>query len=139
IQSDPGNILFDITHGFRAHPFFASACIQYIQSVLPDPPPIRVVYGEFRGPEQESPIWDLTPFLEVLSWSRNLMMFLRTGQADDVAAPTIALGRELKKQWAANRNNPEPGLEKLGNALEAFSNDFTTIRTGSLLIGEQAS
>jgi CRISPR-associated protein Csx16 len=140
IRTSQGDILFDITHGFRAHPFFAAACIQYIQSVLPNPPQIRVVYGEFRGPEQESPIWELTPFLEVLSWSRNLMMFLRTGHADEVVAPTKALGRDLRKQWAAtDRNNPQPGLENLGKALEAFGNDFTTIRTGSLLIGKQPS
>jgi CRISPR-associated protein Csx16 len=129
-------ILLDITHGFRMQPFFAAACIQYVQSVLPDPPPIRVTYGEYRNSDQESPIWELTPFLDVLSWSRNLMMFLRTGQADEVVEPTKELGRELRKQWAATgRIDPQPELENLGKALEAFGNDFITIRTGSLLIG----
>ncbi len=140
IRDSADAVLFDITHGFRAHPFFASACIQYVQSILPNPPQIRVVYGEYRKDEEKSPIWELTPFLEVLSWSRNLMMFLRTGQADDVVEPTKILGRELRKQWAAtDRSNPQPGLENLGKALEAFSDDFTTIRTGSLLIGRQPS
>ncbi|SRR5579885_53279 len=138
IRTSGSPVLLDITHGFRMQPFFAAACIQYVQSVLPSPPQIRVVYGEFRGAEQESPIWELTPFLEVLSWSRNLMMFLRTGQADAVVEPTKELGRELRKQWAAtDRSNPQPGLENLGKALEAFSDDLTTIRTGSLLIGKE--
>lgn len=140
IRTSGSPVLLDITHGFRMQPFFAAACIQYIQSVLSSPPPIRVVYGEFRGAEQESPIWELTPFLEVLAWSRNLMMFLRTGQADELVEPTKRLGRDLRKQWAAtDRSNPQPGLENLGKALEAFSDDFTTIRTGSLLIGKQSS
>ncbi|HMO84818.1 MAG TPA: TM1812 family CRISPR-associated protein [Lacipirellulaceae bacterium] len=140
IGASSSPVLLDITHGFRMQPFFAAACIQYIQSVLPSPPPIRVVYGEFRGSEQESPIWELTPFLEVLSWSRNLMMFLQTGQADEVVEPTKELGRKLRKQWAAtDQSNPQPGLENLGKALEAFSGDFTTIRTGSLLVGKQPS
>lgn len=140
IRTSGNPVLLDITHGFRMQPFFAAACIQYVQSVLPNTPQIRVVYGEYRGADQESPIWELTPFLEVLSWSRGLMMFLRTGQADEVVVPTKRLGRDLRKQWATtNRNNPQPGLENLGQALEAFGNDFTTIRTGSLLIGKQPS
>lgn len=133
-------VLLDITHGFRMQPFFAAACIQYIQSVLPNPPQIRVVYGEYRGPDHESPIWELTPFLEVLSWSRNIMLFLRTGQADGVVEPTEALGREMGRQWAmAGRQGAQPQLRTLSQALQAFSNDFTTIRTGSLLIGNQSS
>jgi CRISPR-associated protein Csx16 len=140
IRTSGSPVLLDITHGFRMQPFFAAACIQYVQSVLPNPPQIRVVYGEYRGSEQESPIWELTPFLELLAWSRNLMLFLRTGQADEVVEQTKKLGRDLRKQWAAtDRSNPQPSLESLGKALEAFSNDFITIRTGSLLIGEPPS
>jgi CRISPR-associated protein Csx16 len=140
IRTSGNPVLLDITHGFRMQPFFAAACIQYVQSVLPNPPQIRVVYGEYRGSEQESPIWELTPFLEVLSWSRNLMMFLRTGQADEVVAPTEALGRELSRQWATSgRQGTQPQLRALAQALSAFGDDFTTIRTGSLLIGRQPS
>jgi CRISPR-associated protein Csx16 len=140
IRTSSSPVLLDITHGFRMQPFFAAACIQYVQSVLPNPPQIRVVYGEYRGAEQESPIWELTPFLDVLSWSRNLMMFLRTGRADDVVEPTEALGRELNRQWATSgRQGPQPQLRTLAQSLSAFGDDFTTIRTGSLLIGKQPS
>lgn len=66
------------------------------------------------------------------------MMFLRTGQADDVVALTEALGRELSRQWAmSGRQGAQPQLRTLAQTLSAFSNDFTTIRTGSLLIGQQ--
>jgi CRISPR-associated protein Csx16 len=121
-------------------PFFAAACIQYVQSVLPNPPQIRVVYGKYQMNEPESPIWELTPFLEVLSWSRNLMMFLRTGQADEIVKDTESLGRALNKQRAAEgARSGFSQLPKLAEAIEAFGNDFTTIRTGSLLIGKQPS
>jgi CRISPR-associated protein Csx16 len=140
IRTSSNPVLLDITHGFRMQPFFAAACIQYVQSVLPNPPQIRVVYGEYRGADQKSPIWELTPFLEVLSWSRNLMMFLRTGQADEVVALTEALGRELSRQWAmSGRQGAQPQLRAIAQALSAFSDDVTTIRTGSLLIGRQPS
>ena len=140
IRNSDGDVLLDITHGFRMQPFFAAACIQYIQSVLPDSPSIRVVYGEYRGPGVESPIWELTPFLEVLTWSRNLMMFLRTGRADEVVVPTEALGRELSRQWAiSGRQGEQPQLRGLASILQAFSDDFTTIRTGSLLADSASS
>src|SRR5690606_8326979 len=140
IRTSGNPVLLDITHGFRMQPFFAAACIQYVQSVLPNPPQIRVVYGEYRGSDQVSPIWELTPFLQVLSWSRNLMMFLRTGQADEVVAPTEALGRERSRQWVTSgRQGAQPQLRAIAQALSTFGDDFTTIRTGSLLIGRQPS
>jgi CRISPR-associated protein Csx16 len=140
IKSASGEVLIDITNGLRMHPFFAAACIQYVQAVLPAPPKMRVVYADFRREETQSPIWELTPFLEVLSWSRSLMMFLRTGQADEVVAPTEALGRELSRRWATSgRQGTQPQLRALAQALSAFGADFTTIRTGSLLIGSEPS
>lgn len=140
IRTSSVDILLDITHGFRMQPFFAAACIQYVQAVVPNPPKIRVVYGEYRGPEGESPIWELTPFLEVLTWSRDLMIFLRTGQPNDVAVTTGTLGHELRKQWATSGKQGEPPrLQTLAQALSSFGDDFTTIRTGALLIGNQPS
>jgi CRISPR-associated protein Csx16 len=133
-------VLLDITHGFRLQPFFAAACVQYVQAVLPNPPTMRVVYGEYRGENEVSPIWELTPFLDVLSWSRSLMMFLQTGQGDAVVNPTEQLARDLSRQWAVSgRQGTQPQLRRLSNALQSFSDDFTTIRTGSLLLGEGSS
>jgi CRISPR-associated protein Csx16 len=140
LRTSDGSVLLDITHGFRMQPFFAAACIQYVQAVMPNPPDIRVVYGEYRGANEPSPIWELTPFLDVLSWSRNLMMFLQTGQADAVVEPTERLARDLSKQWAVSgRQGAQPQLRRLSTALQEFSDNFTTIRTGSLLVGDASS
>ena len=139
IRDASGPVLLDITHGFRMQPFFAAACIQYVQAVLPRPPIIRVVYAEYR-PGNRSPIWELTEFLDVLTWSRELMMFLRTGVADGVAEPMNQLGRTLSREWAnSGKNGPKPELARLAGSLQKFSDDFTTIRTGDLLQGEHAS
>lgn len=141
VRTSNDEVLLDITHGFRMQPFFAAACIQYVQAVVPNPPKIRVVYGEYRsGEDVESPIWELTPFLDVLSWSRDLMLFLRTGQAGAVVEPTNRLARDLSKQWAnAGKQGQQPQLQKLSKALQQFGDDLTTIRTGSLLLGNQSS
>jgi CRISPR-associated protein Csx16 len=140
IRTSNGPVLLDITHGFRMQPFFAAACIQYVQAVMPTSPPIRVVYGELRGEKETSPIWELTPFLDVLSWSRSLMIFLQTGQADAVVEPTERLARDLSKQWAKSaKKGDQPQLTRLSKALQQFGDDFTTIRTGSLLLGHPSS
>ncbi|HAN99973.1 MAG TPA: hypothetical protein DCQ98_22225 [Planctomycetaceae bacterium] len=130
-------ILFDITHGFRSQPFFAAACIQYVQTIEPNGKPVRVVYGEYRSGEP-SPIWELTTFLDVLAWSRELLLLLRTGRADGIVLPTEALGRELNRTWAASgRVGPRPQIQLLSQALARFGDDLTTIRTGSLLVGDR--
>lgn len=140
ILTSPPNVLLDITHGFRSQPFFAAACVQYVHAVMPNPPRIRAVYGEFLKDRDSNPIWELTPFLEVLSWSRSLMMFLRTGLADEVVTPTKALGDVLRRDWfVKGKVGPEPQLGRLASALRDFSDDFTSIRTGSLLAGETSS
>jgi len=67
-------------------------------------------------------------------------MFLRTGQADEIVKDTDNLGRSLNKQRA--RDGATLGyseLSQLARAIKSFGDDFTTIRTGSLLIGSQPS
>lgn len=137
-----GTVAFDITHGFRAQPFFASAVIQFFQSIEQTPSELRVFYGAYEARNEETndtPIWDLTVFVELLRWSRAVLLCLRTGQAEGIAEPTERLGNELKKQWALNgQQGPQPSLARLGKALREFGDAFTTVRTGSLL-SEQPS
>lgn len=140
IRTSTGPVMIDITHGFRMQPFFAAACIQYVQAVLPNPPTIRVVYGEYRRDEPESPIWELTPFLEVLSWSRGFMMFLKTGLADDAVRATNELQGQQYQQWlAAGKIGSAPRLKQFAQTLKNYSDDFSSIRTKSLLIDQPSN
>jgi len=136
-------VVFDITHGFRAQPFFASAVVQFFQSIRTDCPPLDVYYGAYEARNIEAnttPIWDLTAFVELLRWSRALLLFLRTGRADDIAEPTERLGRELQKQWAmGGQQGPRPSLAALGKAIQDFGSDFATMRTGPLIADQSSS
>ena len=138
-----GPVAFDITHSFRSQPFFASAGIQFFQSVSEIAPELNVYYGAFEARDEASnrtPIWDLSAFVELLHWSRAVLLFLRTGRADDVAEPTRRLGRELQKQWAmAGKQGQQPSLEQLGKALQRFGDDFVTLRTGALISNQPSS
>lgn len=128
------NIALDITHGFRAQPFFASAVVNFVQSIHPNHPNIEILYGEYRKDAETSPIWGLTSFVELLEWSRDLHLFLRTGRAEGIAYRPTEEGKSLILNWSkSGRLGKQPGLEELGKALKQFSGDFATIRIGYLL------
>ncbi|WP_148259922.1 TM1812 family CRISPR-associated protein [Isosphaera pallida] len=141
LQSSDDVVYIDITHGFRAQPFFASGVIQYLQSVFNRSEDVHVIYGEYnRNQPENSRIWDLTPFVELSEWSRSLLLFLKTGQAQGVVEPTRKIGRDLKKKWAAEGRQGQPtDLDQLAKLLEKFSDDFITVRTGCLLLGPESS
>lgn len=136
----PGRaVIIDITHGFRSQPFFAAAVTAFVRAVDPEPAPLRVVYGSFEARDERgiAPIWELTAFVDLLDWTREIMLFLKTGRAAGVAERTEALGRALSRAWAdGGKAGPQPSLPALAKALAAFGADLETVRTGSLLLGD---
>jgi len=128
-------VVFDVTHAFRSQPFFAAAVAAFVRAVDHEPAPLRIFYAAFEARKEDTtPIWELTPFIELLDWSRAMMLFLRTGRSADVAAPTIRLGRELGRRWAETRAGEPPRLEKLGKVLRDFGANLETVRVGDLLL-----
>lgn len=144
LRAPPGwRVVLDITHGYRAMPFFMGAVVPFLRAVDRELPEIRVVYGAFEAGQSgansdepvRAPVWDVTSFVEVVDWALALQLFLRTGRAADVAEPTRRLGIALRKEWATSgKAGPQPKLEELGRALAAFGDDLVTLRTGALLL-----
>lgn len=133
-----GPVVLDITHGFRAQPFFAAAVVAFVRALNEPPPEIRVFYGAFEAKSAEgvAPIWDLTYLVELHDWTFALRMLLKTGRAEEAAAQAERLGRSLSRAWAeSGREGPRPELDRLGKALRAFGADLETLRTGDLLLG----
>lgn len=130
-----GDALIDITHGFRAQPFFAGAVLSVLRAARIEADNLALVYGEYRKDETTSPIWDLTLFTELMDWAQALGLFLRTG----VAAPVVELGRRMQRREAglalvsASRGFPRFG--RLVGAIERFANDLATIRVASIITG----
>jgi CRISPR-associated protein Csx16 len=130
-------VALDITHAYRSQPFFAAAITGFVRAVDPDPAPLRIFYAAFEpNREGPTPVWELTPFVELVDWAQRMMLFLRTGRSAGVAETTEAFGRELAKRWAEDREVPRPVLDKLGRELRAFGANLETIRTGALLLGD---
>lgn len=129
-------IVLDITHGFRCQPFYAAAALSFVRAVDEDPAPVRVLYGAYRRSPEDSSIWDLTPVVELLDWASALTLFLKTGRAAGVVAPARQASRLLGRQ---NDRAEAEALRLMAEALDQFSENFATVRTGALLLGEKAS
>jgi CRISPR-associated protein Csx16 len=132
-------VLFDITHGFRAQPFFAASVIAYARGLRQGPDDLRIVYGAFEARERDSnrtPLWDLTAFAEVIDWSNALEQLLTTGNTASAAQLASGLGRRLAREWAAaGKEGARPELDKLGRVLQGFGDALDTVRVGELLLG----
>lgn len=131
--------ILDITHGFRSQPFFAGAVVSFVRATRRPVPPVQVVYGayEARNKAMQTPIWDLTPFVELLDLTHAIDVFLTSGQAEDLSAKTSGLGRRLAKDGAhAEAQGRRGAIRDLGKALEIFSQALTTVRIGELLLAD---
>jgi CRISPR-associated protein Csx16 len=138
-RGSDGPVMLDITHGFRSQPFFAAAVATFVYAVDETPPNLRVCYAAYEAKNPNTgvaPIWELSEFVALLSWSQALAMFFKTGRADEAAKETQRLGEELAKAWAkGGRQGERPNLDALGKGLREFGADLETLRTGDLLLG----
>lgn len=130
-------VVLDITHGFRSQPFFAGAVVSFVRALQKSDSHIRVVYGAFdaRLADGGTPIWELTPFVELLDWTHAIRQFMASGDARPLVQRAERLGRGLRKDWAlAGKGSDRPRLDEFAEALQAFSEPLATVRVGELLL-----
>lgn len=99
-----------------------------------------MVYGAFdlpNKPNNITPIFDVTPFLDIVDWAQAIMMFLRTGRGADLVALTERAAQDAPPGMRSD--GVTSGLAGLTEPLKAFATDLATIRTGSLLLGSDGS
>ena len=104
-------IILDITHAFRSLPlliFSVSAYLRQVKNVKLK----QIIYGAYEARNQdtnETPIFDLTPFVELLDWTNAVNVFQNSGDARPIA---------------------ELGIQNdVANALTQLSNALLTNRT----------
>jgi len=127
-------VVLDITHGFRAQPFFAGATLGLLGAIEQLPAQLSVVYAEHDRATAQSTIWNLDLFVELLQWAQALGLFMRTGLAD----PVIQLGRKARERGASiarQTGTAFPTFNRLVGAIEAFADDLATVRIASLITG----
>jgi CRISPR-associated DxTHG motif protein len=132
VVQEGDEIAFDITHGFRSLPMIAMLTIAYLKQVK-GVKVQYVLYGAYEARDnQGAPVFDLTPFADLLEWLVAAKMFTATGDSSE-------LGRLIQDvQDAAHRNKEAYGdslplaLKNFGAALKEVSNDLLLARVPNL-------
>lgn len=130
-------LAIDITHSFRAIPFFAGVLVSYLHASRPQrKTPIRLFYGAFEASSGGfSPIWELSEFSAAIELIAAVHLFERTGHAEELAERVESFGRAIRKEWAQSRPTPEPpSLAKFGSALREFALALDAIRVHELFL-----
>lgn len=131
-------VIFDITHSFRSIPMLALVALHY-SKVIKRVRLTGIYYGAFEvlGSQREveqmplekrlAPVFDLTPFDNLLDWTVAIGVFLRSGNA--------ALATQLAEHQAQRVLREKKGadldaqhLRKVAGLLSIFSKDITTCR-----------
>lgn len=75
-------LVIDVTHGFRSQPIIALAIALYLQTAK-NVKIEKIIYGAFddKNADNISPVFDLTPFLEMINWTTAAEQFLKYGDA----------------------------------------------------------
>jgi len=131
------DVVVDITHGFRAQPFFASTVISLLRATAHGCAHLRLLYGEFQPGKVEAPIWDLTLFIELQDWVHALVVFLQSGHADALNELAGRVESDIRRnhfQQGGSRQDM-PNLRPLVSAISKFSDDLSTVRVASMLLG----
>jgi CRISPR-associated DxTHG motif protein len=111
VVEENDEILLDITHAFRSIPlliFIVAAYLRQVKNVKLK----HIIYGAFEARNQDTnqtPIFDLTPFVELLDWMNAVNVFQNSGDARLIAGLDVP--------------------PKIANALTGLSDALLTNRT----------
>ena len=85
------NIVLDITHAFRSIPlliFIVAAYLRQVKNIKLK----HIIYGAYEARNSETnktPIFDLTPFVELLDWMNAVNVFQNYGDARPIASLNV--------------------------------------------------
>jgi len=118
--SEGDTILLDVTHAFRSLPLLVFAVAAYLsrtKSVTIQ----RIVYGayEARSEQNRSPVFDLTPLMDLLDWLSGAEALLRRSDAVIMAEKLDQTHRHLYKTSATEELPLH--LQKIASSLQKLS------------------
>lgn len=118
--ADKDELVFDITHSFRSLPMLSLLAIAYLKQVK-SVQIQHLLYGAYEAREGNvAPVFDLTPFAELLDWLTAVKMFIATGNANEMAGLLENIKRRARKE--------APNLDKLATAMRVVSNSLLLSR-----------
>lgn len=134
---DGDHLFFDITHSFRSLPMLALVVLNYLR-VVKNVTIENIFYGAFEtlGPiplvkemeikNRHAPIFDLTPFVDLLQWTTAADHFIRTG---NTLLMTDLTRRKTQPLLKISRGHDEAAVSllNLSKSLSTFTRDLLTI------------
>lgn len=136
--NDDDEVIFDITHGFRSLPLLAIIILNYAR-VLKNAKINGVYYGAVESlgtiqdiermhiKDRNTPIFDLTPFINLFDWTSAINDFLTYGDAEDINKLTKEEITPILKN-TKGKDEDAIYLKELGNQLERFTGLIQTSR-----------
>ncbi len=115
-------IIFDITNSFRSLPFLVFIAAAYLRAAR-NVHIERILYGAYEARNGDiAPVFDLTPFLDLLDWLRAAHLFVHTGAADEIAG--------LLEEKASLSDQPEEkaSLSELAQTARQISDGLFLLR-----------
>jgi len=114
----------DITHGFRSLPVLTLLSAAFLRSAGR----VRlshILYGAYQAQDSEtgtSPVFDLTPFLELLDWSAAAERFNDTGDSLKIANLLNDKHRQFYVNSSQMKGESKPvGFQRIGKTMENLS------------------
>ena len=125
-------IAFDITHGFRSLPMIAMLTIAYLKQVK-GVKVQYVLYGAYEARDnQGAPVFDLTPFADLLDWLAAAKMFTATGDSSELGQLIQEIQNDAYRNREAYGENLPRALKNFGAALAEVSHDLLLTRVPNL-------
>ena len=129
--SNEENIIMDTTHAFRSIPMLALVAAQYLRAtkgVIVK----GIYYGAFEArTNNHSPVFNLSPFIELMEWTDALYIFNQTGNASGIAQ--ILREKQNLHHIQKNTEKLPKRLKTFGNWLDAISINLLQLKTRSAL------
>lgn len=108
-------VIMDITNAFRSIPVLSFITLSFVQ-IVQNIKVSKLIYGAFDATvNSKTPVFDLTPFLNLLNWTTATDAFLKYGRADDL----VPLAQQ--------------GYSDLANTLDELTKSLQTSRTARVM------
>lgn len=126
-------IVIDVTHGFRSQPMIMLSVAIYLRLIksvkIKD-----IIYGAFeaRDDKNNSPVFSLKPFLDIIDWTGAADFFIKR---NDSTFLRDILARIHSETYIEKREYKATGLKKLGENLKNISDSFALIRPRGIAKG----
>ncbi|MBK7917067.1 MAG: TIGR02221 family CRISPR-associated protein [Chloroflexi bacterium] len=118
------DVIFDITNAFRSIPVIVFIAIAYLRSAR-NVQLKAITYGAFEAKEVDrTPVFDLSPFVNLLDWLNASDQFIRTGNATSLAG----LLRQSKPKYDPQNKQVFQSGKPLGEAADALDDVSLALR-----------